>query len=346
VTGGATGVVGTGTLTIAMGAASFSVSMVPGSNTLADLRDAINESAQNPGVNAALVNDINGTHLVLAGTQTGAANALRITASGGNGGLNQFVHDPPATTTNMTVLSAAQDAIALIAGFEVHDADNSIDGAIEGVTIELKKAATGTVTNLEVALDGAGIRERANRFVSAYNVLASQVAKLRAYDPATKVAGPLLGDSMLRGIESQMRRLLSDEVAGLGVSPYRTLASLGITSTATGTLELDATKFDAAIKIDPNAASRVFTSESGVSAKLLKLLDAGLADGAELSSRDTRLTAKSKDIVKQKAQLEVRMQQVQARYQRQFNALDSLLTQLQSTSSYLARQLASTSSSG
>jgi flagellar hook-associated protein 2 len=36
---------------------------------------------------------------------------------------------------------------------------------------------------------------------------------------------------------------------------------------------------------------------------------------------------------------------VQARYLKQFSALDAMLTQMQSTSSYLAQQLASISSS-
>ena len=40
------------------------------------------------------------------------------------------------------------------------------------------------------------------------------------------------------------------------------------------------------------------------------------------------------------------MEQIEARYRRQFTALDSLLAQLQSTSSYLAQQLANLPKSG
>jgi flagellar hook-associated protein 2 len=340
VPGGATAQVGTGTLTLARGAQSFSVTLVDGADTLADLRDAINTAVDNPGVNAALVTDIVGTHLVLAGTQPGAANALRVTTSGGNGGLAQFTHDPP-TTSNLTVLSAAQDAIVFVSGFEVHDADNTIDTAIEGVTLELKQAEAGTLTGLDVSLDGAGIRSQAERFVSAYNVLANQMVKLRSFNSETKAAGPLLGDSMLRGMENQLRRIVSADVAGLGESPYKSLASLGITTTVSGVLTLDAGKFDAAISRDPNAASKIFAADTGLSNTIDDFLAARSAEDSELSVRDARLTERRRDLEKQKERLEVRMQQIQSRYQRQFTALDSLLAQLQSTSSYLAQQLAS-----
>ena len=40
------------------------------------------------------------------------------------------------------------------------------------------------------------------------------------------------------------------------------------------------------------------------------------------------------------------MEQIEARYRRQFTALDSLLSQLQTTSSYLAQQLANVPKAG
>jgi flagellar hook-associated protein 2 len=343
VVGGASASVGTGTLTIAMGASSFSVTLATGADTLADLRDAINDADDNPGVNAALVTDVDGTHLVLSGTATGAANTLRITTTGGSGGLTQFVHDPPTTTTNMRVLSTAQDAQLFVAGYEIHDADNTIDGAIEGVTLTLKKAETGVTTSLAVEIDGSAIRDRANSFVNSYNVLANQISKLRSYNPETKVAGPLLGDSMLRGLESQLRRMLSEPVAG-ATEPYTSLASVGITTTVAGTLTLDATRFDAAMAKDPTAVSKLFTTaDSGLAVRMHAFLTAKLDTGSDLATRDARITSNRKALGKQQEALEARMTQIQARYLKQFNALDSLLTQMQSTSTYLSQQLSNSS---
>jgi flagellar hook-associated protein 2 len=246
----------------------------------------------------------------------------------------------------MAQLAAAQDSIVVVSGYEIHDPDLSIEGAIEGVTLSLKKAEPGTVTSMGITIDSAGIRDKVSRFVSSYNVLASQVAKLRSYNPETKVAGPLLGDAMLRGIEAQLSRLISDPVSGLGSSPYTSLASLGITRDATGALKMDNTKFDAAIAKEPGAASRLFTADNGVAVRMGDYIKARLADNGEIAARDASMATKRKDIDKQKQALDARMAVFQARYQKQFSALDSMLTQMQQTSSYLTQQLSNLSNSG
>lgn len=340
IAGGATAVAGTGTLNIALGTTSFDVTLTSPANTLADLRDAINASPYNPGVSAALITDVTGTHLVLGSSLTGVANDLRVTATGGDADLARFVHDPPNGSA-MTVLTEARDAIVFVSGYEIRDPDNTIEGAIEGVRLTLKQAETGAMTSMSIAVDNAGIREKAQKFVTAYNVVANQISKLRSYNPETRAAGPLLGDAMLRGLETQMRRILADPVSGLGDSAYNTLASLGITTNTDGTLALDATRFDAVIARDPGAAGRLFGSENGVAVRLGEFLDQKLAADAELAARDARISARRKEIDQQKQNLETRVAALQARYLKQFSALDAMLTQMQSTSSYLAQQLAS-----
>jgi flagellar hook-associated protein 2 len=148
---------------------------------------------------------------------------------------------------------------------------------------------------------------------------------------------------MLLGIESQVRRAISSPVTG-GTSVYSTLASLGITTQANGTLSMDATKFSAAMKADPTAASQLFTSTSGIAKKLDTILTQHLATDGDLAARNDSITAGRKDLDKQKTALDARMQVIQDRYTKQFNALDTLLTQMQSTSTYLTQQLSNRSS--
>ncbi len=337
--GGAATVIGTGTLTIAMGSTSFSVTLDDAHKTLADVRDAINGATGNTAVRATLIKGSEGTRLVLTGSKTGAANAITVKTTGGDGGLAQLVYDPPGTTA-LEPITDAQDAVVLLSGIEIHSADNTIEDAIDGVTLTLKKAELGTTVALDVTLDDSGIQGRVNNFVSAYNVLATQVAKLRSYDPETKAAGPMLGDPMLRTIEAQMRRIVSDPVS-TAVKPYTTLASMGITSTATGTLALDATKFSAAMTANPAAASRLFGSTDGVAKRFDTFLTSHLSAAGDISQRDAGITTRRKDLTSQKAAVDARMAVIQARYLKQFNALDTLLTQMQSTSTYLASQLKS-----
>ncbi|MEO8308295.1 MAG: flagellar filament capping protein FliD [Pseudomonadota bacterium] len=342
-TGGATAVVGTGTLVLSMGAASFNITLAAPKNTLADIRDAINTAAGNPGINAALVSGVNGAQLVLTGTATGAANAIKITTSGGDGGLQQLVYDPPITTA-MTSVNAAQDAIVNVSGITVNSASNSVGSAIDGVTLNLLKAVAGTTVSLSVANDNSGVQAKVTSFVSAYNVLANQIAKLRSYDASTKAAGPMLGDAMLLNIESQMRRLMSTSVAGV-TGPYTTLSSLGITTTSAGTLTADSTKLQAALTANPAAVSAVFGSTNGIATRLYSFLDSHLSSTGDMTQRNASITASRKALTTQKQALDDRMTIIQARYQKQFTALDALMTQMQSTASYLAKQLATTTSS-
>ncbi len=97
--------VGTGTLTISMGSTSFAVTITDDKKTLADVRDAINNATSNVGVKATLVKAQDGTRLVLTGTGIGAANAVKVKAAGGDGGLNQLVYDP-GVLENLDVVRA------------------------------------------------------------------------------------------------------------------------------------------------------------------------------------------------------------------------------------------------
>jgi flagellar hook-associated protein 2 len=153
----------------------------------------------------------------------------------------------------------------------------------------------------------------------------------------------MLGDAMLLNIESQMRRLMGASVSGAS-APYTTLSSLGITTTTSGTLALDPAKLQAALTASPAAVGAVFGSTNGVAATLYDFLDSHLSTKGDVTSRDAAIAASRKDLTNRKQALDARMATIQARYQKQFSALDMLLTKMQSTSSYLAEQLSSASS--
>jgi flagellar hook-associated protein 2 len=342
---GSTATVGTGTLTISMGNAQFSVDINDSNKSLAGIRDAINGASGNVGVKATLIKAQDGTRLVLTGSATGAANALTVRATGGDGGLDQLVYDPTNNVTNLSVVGdGAQDAEIVVAGYTIKSTDNSVEDAVDGVTFNLKQAEVGKTLTVSVSNDDAGVQQKVQGFITAYNALMTTITGLRSYDAATQTAGPMLGDSMLLGIESQVRRAISDTV-GSSTSRYSTLASLGITTQANGTLAMDAVKFAAAMKADPTAASQLFTSTKGISLRMDGVLTQHLAKTGDLAARDANIAAGRKDLDKQKTALDARMQVLQTRYTAQFSALDSLLTQMNSTSTYLTQQLSKSSSS-
>lgn len=334
---GADSVIGTGTLTITVGETSFDVEITEDSDTLAQVRDAINQAEGNTTVRATLVGDDSGSYLVLTGTATGADNGITISATGADAGLAQLVDDLNAFDAERDL--TAQDAIVMVSGYQIRSAKNAISGAIDGVTLNLKKVtAEGEPVTLTIERDDAAVLKKVEAFISSYNSLVQQIRTLGRYDASTKTAGPMLGDSLLRGVDTQLRRILSEPVPGT-TGDYRTLTSLGISVTPTGTLQLDNAKFNEALAADPQAVNRVFSSESGVAVRVAEYLDGRLSSSGEFAARNERIETQRRRLDQERQALDVRMRAVQQRYLKQFAAMDGLLAQMQSTSNYLSQQL-------
>ena len=338
---GASHVVGTGTLTLSLGDEDFSVNITDDNSTLAEIRDAINAATDNPGIRATLIHGAGGSRLVLTSALTGEDNAITVAQSGGNGGLAALTYSASATA-NYEQLSAAQDALVNVANAVISSSDNIIENAIDGVTLTLKAASDPDEdpTRLTVAYDRAAVSKRIDSFVSAYNALVDQISRLRSYDSASGTAGPMLGDSLVTGIESQLRRTIT-EVVGSANPPYQTLASIGITTQADGKLAVNSAKLNTALDSDFESVGRLFGSEQGIASKLFAQMDDRLKDGGAIDQRSETLVKQQEAIADRKDAIDARMLAKQQAYIQQFTRLDTLLSQLQVTSSYLTQQIES-----
>jgi len=348
---GASQEVGTGTLTISVGDKTFSVAIDESRDQLSQIRDAINSATDNKNlVRATIVNAADGAHLVLSAQNSGADNKIVIAQEGGNGGLAALEYNA-GLTGNYTQLHAAQDAVIYVAGYEHKSKTNTFKDAIDGVTItmlkeeELADGALPKTFSLKVENDTAGTTAKIRKYVESYNALEKQIASLRSYEPTTKQAGPLLGDAMLRGIESDLRSKVTSAVNGL-TGTYQSLASIGITTQRDGTLSLDNAKLTTALDADFDGVAKLFGSEGGVAARLASSLSIHLGTDAQINTRTKTLNAKSVQLQKDQVALETRMLAVERRYNAQFNALDSLLSNLGSQSAYLSQQLTAISKIG
>lgn len=338
--GGSTTLVGSGSVTLAVGGRSFTIEVAPDS-TLANLRDAINGSRDNTGVSATIVQSTEGARLILSARETGAANTLTVSVANAAGGLDSLAYTDVAPG-GYTQLAAAQDAIVRVAGFGQTSASNTITGAIDGVTITLVAEDVGTVHTLTIANDVDAVRKRIDSFVTTYNAMQTAIAGLRGYNAATKEGGPLLGDSMLLGLEARLRRGLTDAVAGLSGN-HTSLATLGITTGADGNLVVDDAKLSAAIGSDFDGVAQLFGKTGGVGFRLQSLLDSALSMNGGISVRTRALFEQQERLTDRQDAVDARMQAQLARYIRQFTTLDTLLSTLDTTSSYLDTQLESLS---
>jgi flagellar hook-associated protein 2 len=328
--------VGTGTLTIDVNGESFDVEIDAEANTLLDIRDAINNAGGNSGVAASIVTGIDGAHLVLTSRDAGAGGAFSISASAG-GGLEvlDYAIGTPGTYTE---IDAAGDASLLVDGFEVASDGNNVTGVIDGITLDLLGAEPGTTVTLTVSLDEQASRDTLAEFVASYNALANTIRKETEFDLENNVRGALLGDSAVRGIQDSLRRELSRVVDDAGLS-YATLAEIGIVTTTTGTLEINDARLDAAFAADFDGVGRLFANEGGIGAQLESLVERFLGDSGQIETRQDRLRSRLDVIKEDRDRLDQRIEAVRARLEKQFNAMDQLISQLTTTSQFLAQQL-------
>ncbi len=341
----ATTAVGAGRLTIAVGSESFNVDIVGGqNNTLAGIRDAINKASDNPGVTASILtvsNGVGGTvsKLVLSSDETGAANAIAVSVTGDsdgndtdNSGLSSFVN------ANMDVKSTATDALIRVDGFNVTSSTNVVKDAIQGVTLTLLKAAPTVNENLKVSIDKTAIKDNLSSFVDEFNLLSETLDYLTKYDPETKEAGLLTGDSTVRSIENQLRRLLSSAVSDVGGS-YNTLASIGITTQRDGTLKLDSSKLDKALDSNFDDVAQMLGGDNGIAKKLDDTLKNLTKTGGMISSRNSTFLKQLEDIDAQREKLELHMTSFEERLRAQYSAMDAIVSSLNSTGNYIQQQM-------
>lgn len=321
--------VGDGTLTIAWGDQSLDVQIDPDSK-LSDIAAAINKAAGGKGVNATVITADDGQHLVLNAVNAGTNGALTVSASGGNGGLNALTWDGNGGGLSQT--TAATNARVRVDGFERQSSSNSIGDLIPGVILNLTKAEEGTVKTLTVSQDNSPLKINLQAFVSAYNAANNVLKSSSSYDATNNKASTLTGDSLVRGLQQQLRGQLSGNVSEM--------KAVGLSIGKDGTLSLDSAAFDKAMAENPTAVSALLGKEGKLSTSMSSMLKSNLdSTTGTLSLRTDSLNKQIKRLEKDLDNLDVRMERVQARYTAQFTAMDALVAQMQGTSSYLSQQL-------
>lgn len=352
--GGSSASVGSGTLTIELGSYSggaftanpdktpVNITIDSGAATLADVRDAIN--AADAGVTASLLNDGTGTRLVLTSEDGGTANTVRITASDDDGndtddaGLSKLIYD--AFTGGISHLAekvSASDAVLKINGIDVVSSSNTLTDTIEGVTLTLKSTNAGNPTTLTVGADYTGAKSAIEKFVKSYNDAILTIKNQTAYNTTTDTAAALNGESTVLSLRSRLSSVVTGEL-----SPGVSLASLGVSVQKDGSLSIDSDKLTAALESGAAKSLFVGSGSNGLVSKIDAMI-AGVVneDSGLIANRLSGMEEVKKAMARQEDVLNNRMELIEARYRRQFTALDTLMSSMSSTSTFLTQQLAS-----
>ncbi|MGN1385874.1 MAG: flagellar hook-associated protein 2 [Bacillus sp. (in: firmicutes)] len=228
-----------------------------------------------------------------------------------------------------------------------------------GVTHTLKQTFDDSVTTT-ITNDTDAVYNNIKSFIDKYNeLIASVQSKIgeernKDYDPLTDEekeslsekqiekweniakTGLLRNDTTLSSALSNMRLNFSSSVSNKEISSiYNNLSKIGITTTSNyldgGKLEINEEKLKAAIAADPDSVEQLFRGENGIVGKLYDTvtntmdnikLKAGNANstnqtftiGRELDSVDDRIS-----------DLEDRLKQIEARYWKQFTAMETAI---------------------
>jgi flagellar hook-associated protein 2 len=324
--------VGEGTLTIGVGSGDPFVIDVSDTDSLTDIMDKINDSDDNDGVTATIINGELGPQLVLGSNKTGEDNLISVTAAdtGAGTGLTD--------TFAMTELTPAKNAEVFIDGVKVVSQSNTINEAITGVSLSLTAADVNKTTSITVSKNTEKSKTAITGFVESYNTLMTTIKDLSGYDPETKKAGILQGDALPRSIQSQLRTMISSSYPTTDGSA--TLATLGIKTTREGLLEVDDSKLTEALNKDKGKIAEMFSNEdTGLALKMDNLVENYVQSGGIFDGRDSSLDEQLSRIADSREQLSRRMSAYSDRLYKQFNAMDLVVANLNSQSSMLQSRL-------
>lgn len=273
--------VGQGTLTLNVGDKTTNVTIDSSNDTLQGLANAINDS--DAGVSAGVIDTGSGFQLVLSADETGTANAVSISVSGDSGGtdtdaegLSRFAFNSGMDAgAGLQQTIAATDAVMKINGVEITRSTNSFENVIDGLTFDITDTGTSTI---KVEQDLGAVADRVQGFVDKFNSLQSTIDSLAGFNAEAGRGSLLTGDSTVRGIQNQLRQILTRVVPGLENGSVRSLADVGITTNfETGGLEFDRTKFEEQLKNNPDDVTALFAEQGRTTDSQVEFVRSGTA---------------------------------------------------------------------
>ncbi|MFU2508121.1 flagellar filament capping protein FliD [Pseudoalteromonas sp. ASV78] len=327
-----------GTLSFAAGDKSFDLTLDAGA-TLADLRDAINDSDDNFGVTANIINTGTESKLVLTSSVSGAGNDLVITND--NAELDNVSTDanggaPGSGGIGITAGNEAKSAVIKVDGIEITNDTNTFKDAVQDMTITAKRESVdGETAKLAVSYDRESVTTLIDEFIANYNNAIGQLGL------QSRVGKPLNSDATIRTLSSQMVNMLSTNLTDAG--PFTSIFDIGLGVDKKGYLEKSTLVRSLNTAMDENFDNigKAFAGENGVAKQFESFLDNYVSSKGILKQREDNLNTQVTDLEDDVLKHEFRMTELESRLRKQYAGLDVLLAQMQSTQQYLGAQLAS-----
>jgi len=334
------------------GESSFNIAVDPNA-TLADIANAVNNSTENFGVSASIINT-GGTNpetrLVFSSSETGAAKELVVSND------NQELDSVSTVATGaggagMTIAAedAAQDAIIDIDGIRTYSNTNTFENAIQGVSLDAERAAPGEKLQLDVDTDVAGVREKIEGFMTEYNKVIDEINRSTRTSAEESGRGALTGDSLVRGLQSSLTNIVGGVVES-GEGAMKTLYALGITFDDNGRLEISDSngaggtgeeRLTKALESNFDQVANLFAGEDGIATRLDDLVAEYAQTGGLIAGKEAVFKDRQENLTSEREVFDRYMESYEETLRERYSALDRTIAELNSTSSYLSSQLAS-----
>ncbi|MBE1302212.1 MAG: flagellar filament capping protein FliD [Alteromonadaceae bacterium] len=346
---------------------SFSVTVTSGM-TLQEYVNAINSNSNNfqsdgttPLVTATLLDTGTvGPKLILRSSITGTGDELQIDG-GGNADLANVASTNLGVGSTTLTQENATNAIAYIDGIQVTSASNEFENIIPNVSFEafeLSETTTDTdlvaenggfqYSKLTIGNDKTGLENKIRDFIDAYNTLTDEISTLTRYGLSDlEEDGALAGDFMVRGLQSGLANLISDQVSG---NTLGSLAQIGVTFDDDGKLEITAVdefgsgsgedKLSDALDDYFDEVANLFTDSSeGIGLRVYDFLYEYTTFGGLLSEREDALDDEKDLLADEREAFELRMLNFEQIQRDKYIALDRTVSSLNQTGAALLASL-------
>lgn len=352
-------ILGTGTLSIN----DQVIEIDSSNNSLQGLMASINALSEETGVSASIINDGSNSanyHLVFTGKD--ASTSFSVTSD-----LSDAESNPIAFATSL--VHSAQQAVAYVDGIEVVSNTNTLTGVIAGLTINLNKEseiltpAAGEIpavyqtSTLNVEADTDTLKEKISTFVSSYNAAMEWIVS--GYEtiietPETSaetltdtneeeesLSDYLRGDATINGIKYKLQSILSDSVGSSG--SLQILSEIGISTQSDGTLFVNDSQLDSALESKFDDVTKLLAGDGDIDGVMKKfntyLLDTTSVTQGMYANKQDRYDSAVRYLDLQIAQKEPLIAKIEARLRSQFNAMELLVSNLNSQGDYLTQQM-------
>lgn len=295
-------------------------------DSLVDKINAANSGDNATGVAASIINDGSGFRLVLTGEDCANAFSAAIT-----GGTTANGYDALAFTTTQTQTLAS----IVVDGVTITSGSNTFEDAIPGVSLTVSKphASEGDTTSVNVTEDVNTVKTRIKDMVTAYNAVINYISDQKDSDWGR--------DSSLIAVKRNMQKMLTSAVATGG--SLTTLSQLGLETQKDGTLTINESRLGEAVSSSMNDLDKLLAGggdHEGISSIFENYLRATTDSGDGLAASRKAITDRTlKTIESNITKTEARLEKREELLRNQFNAMELLISNLNSTGTYLTQQL-------